>query len=103
MENYQKIKRIGRGTFGSVVLVKNIDEQLFAMKRVPIDLEASQKEGKQINNEINVLKTLNHPSVVKYHDSFIEKDYICIVMDYAENGDLQRKIKEARESKKPFP
>jgi serine/threonine protein kinase len=42
MENYEKIKRIGRGTFGSVVLVQRIlDKSLFAMKRVPIDMEAS--------------------------------------------------------------
>jgi len=89
MEKYEKVKRIGRGTFGSVVLVqRTFDKGLFAMKRVPIDMEASQKEGKQINNEICVLRTLCHPNVVKYHDSFIEKDYICIVMDYADKGDL---------------
>jgi hypothetical protein len=27
----------------------------------------------------------------------MEKDYICIVMDYADRGDLQRKIKEMRD------
>ena len=53
------------------------------MKRVPIDLETYEKEGEKLNNEIQVLKALNHPNVVKYHDSFIEKDRHCIVMDYA--------------------
>ena len=65
-------------------------------------MEASHKEGKQINNEIMVLKTLCHPNVVKYHDSFMEKDYICIVMDYADRGDLQRKIKEMRDEGSMF-
>lgn len=101
------------------------------MKRVPIELE--EKETKEINNEVSellflffntiknllqiaVLKTLNHPNVVKYYESFIHNGKLCIVMDFAENGnlfkilatfsvfllilffigDLQRKIKEAK-------
>jgi serine/threonine protein kinase len=35
-----------------------------------------------------VLKTLNHPNVVKYYESFSFKDRLCIIMDYAENGTL---------------
>ena len=40
--------------------------------------------------------------MVQYHDSFIEKDYLCIVMDYCEKGDLQKRIKRARSSRKIF-
>ncbi|MFN9943214.1 MAG: protein kinase [bacterium] len=32
------------------------------------------------------MKTLNHPNIVKYYDSFVNNGRICIVMDYAENG-----------------
>jgi len=34
------------------------------------------------------LKTLNHPNVVKYYESFVSKNKLCIVMDYAENGNV---------------
>ena len=57
------------------------------MKRVPLDLEASYGSRTR-NNEIHVLRQLNHTNVVKYHDSFIEKDYHHIVMDYCDGGDL---------------
>lgn len=56
-----------------------------------------QVKDESLNNEIQVLKTLNNPFVVQYHDSFIEKDQICIVMDFCEKGDLYGKVKEARE------
>ncbi len=51
------------------------------MKRVPFEMEES--ESKEVNNEVSeqillnisnqiaVLKTLNHPNIVKYYESFI--------------------------------
>lgn len=40
---------------------------------------------------------LDHPNVIKYHESFTYKrKQLCIVTEFAENGDLQRRIKEAR-------
>lgn len=64
------------------------------MKRVHLD----EKETEEINNEvytiskfknplqISVLKTLKHPNIVEYYESFVHKGKLCIVMDYAENG-----------------
>jgi NIMA (never in mitosis gene a)-related kinase len=49
-----------------------------------------------LNNEIKILQTLDHPNIIKYHDSFVHKKHLCIVTEFAENGDLQRKIKEAK-------
>ena len=40
--------------------------------------------------------------MVQYHDSFIEKEYIHIVMDFCERGDMNRRIKKAKNSKKCF-
>ena len=103
MEKYEKCEKIGSGTYGMVHLIKRkADGRLFALKRVPVERNASQ-EKLSINNEIKVLKSLNHANVVQYHDSFIEKDYIHIVMDFCERGDMNRRIKRASASKKCFP
>ena len=32
------------------------------------------------------MKTLNHPNIVKYYESFVYNGKLCIIMDYAENG-----------------
>ena len=50
-----------------------------------------------------MLQSLAHANVVRYHDSFVEKDYICIVMDYCERGDFQRRVKKAKDGNKCFP
>lgn len=103
MEKYEKMQKIGSGTFGMVHLIRRkIDGRNFALKRVPLDKDATE-ENKAINNEISVLKSLNHANVVRYYDSFVEKEYMCIVMDYCERGDFQRRVKKAKQSNKCFP
>lgn len=70
MENYQIVSKIGQGNYGLVHLVRRVsDNEWFALKRVNLDVKHDRE-----NSEIQVLKTLNNPFVVQYHDSFIEKD-----------------------------
>ena len=51
------------------------------------------------------MKTLNHPHIIKYIDSFIiEKDEtLVIVMDYCEEGDLAHHISKKQKKKEHFP
>jgi NIMA (never in mitosis gene a)-related kinase len=38
MENYKKIRKIGRGTYGDVLLVQRVkDNQLLALKKVVLE------------------------------------------------------------------
>ena len=41
-----------------------------------------------------------HFNIIKYLDSFIENNYLCIIMEYASGGDLTKKIKA--QQGKPF-
>ena len=48
---------------------------------------------KEAINEVTILSKLDHPNVVKYYDSFIEKNMLNIIMEYCENGDLSNLLK----------
>ena len=41
-------------------------------------------------------------NVVRYLDSFVDRVYMCIVMDYCERGDFQKRIKKAKLNKQCF-
>ena len=37
-------------------------------------------------NEIKILESIDHPNIIKYHESFINKNKFVIVMEYANKG-----------------
>ena len=94
MENFQIINKIGEGAYSTVYTVRRIeDDQLYALKKVKIQ-SLSMKEKQNALNEVRILASVNSPFVISYKESFIdEKDQtLCIVMEYADEGDLFQKI-----------
>ncbi len=63
-------------------------------------MERKQKE--EALNEVHILKAMRHPYVVTYRESFIEKRCLCIVMDYADGGDLYTKINQHKKTQELF-
>lgn len=41
---------------------------------------------KEANNEVAILKSLHHPYIVKYYDSFIDDGSLNIIMEYCTEG-----------------
>jgi NIMA (never in mitosis gene a)-related kinase len=50
----------------------------------------SEKEKQQIVSEVNILRGLSHPNIVKYYYRIIDKQKakIFIIMEYCDGGDL---------------
>lgn len=72
------------------------------MKRIIIDLKDIKETNIHIE-EINIFKTLEHPNLIKYIESFVHKDKLCIIMEYANGGDLSQKIEEFASKKILIP
>jgi len=54
----------------------------------------TKKEVQACRNEATLLSGADHPYVVKYFDSFSENQYLYILMEYCENGDLSQYLKK---------
>ncbi|KAM4658537.1 serine/threonine-protein kinase Nek11 [Amazona ochrocephala] len=98
-------RKLGNGSFGSVYLVSDRKakqgEELKVLKAISVgDLKPS--ETVEANLEAQLLSKLDHPAIVKFHASFVERDGFCIITEYCEGGDLDFKIQEYRESGKIF-
>ena len=101
MDNYIKLELIGRGGNGNkVYLVKDLNTGVkYALKRIHLDFtEAHEKEKNE--NEIEIFKSLNHPNLIQYITSFYDKKKrLCIIMEYADNGDLYSIVKKHQQTK----
>ncbi|GLI70930.1 hypothetical protein VaNZ11_016024 [Volvox africanus] len=96
MDKYVRGKILGKGSFGSAILVTNkLDNKNYVIKEIDIsrmpkaEREASEQEGK-------VLMALNHPNIVRCIECFTHMNKLCIVMDWCSEGDLYGLLQKRR-------
>jgi len=66
MDNYEKIEKIGEGTYGVVFKAKHIkDKELVALKKIKLENEDEGVPSTAMR-EISILKELQpHPNIVR--------------------------------------
>lgn len=85
LEKYTLGKVLGQGAFGIVYSCKKKGtKEEYAVKMID-KVETPLSEIKQ---EAEMLDRLTHPSVVKLHDVYYEKAFVCMVMDLYKGGDM---------------
>ena len=91
--DYHKIKLLGQGSFGTVYLVKNKKlNNYFAMKIIEKSSNDEEKED-EIKNEINILRKLDHPNILKINDFFSTKKEYFLITEFCPEGELFYEIK----------
>jgi serine/threonine-protein kinase Chk2 len=89
-QQYTLLERLGRGTFAEVYLcVEKATGHRYAVKIFTMrpDLEEWWKSG-ELKQEIAVLMSVSHPSMLCLKDSFDEKDGVYVVLELATEGEL---------------
>jgi len=92
---YQRVKVIGKGAFGKAYLVKNTeDDSLCVVKQ----METSMMDPKDRNEAVKealFLKKMEHGNIIQFYEVFMtKKGRLCIVMEYADGGDVHDEIKK---------
>ena len=100
-DKYEPISLIGKGNFGSITKIRRkSDGKILVWKELNYG-SMKEKYKHHITSEINILKELHHPNIVKYYDRIIDKENtkIYIIMEYCPGGDLSQLIKRCRHQK----
>ncbi|XP_067304261.1 serine/threonine-protein kinase Nek11 [Pseudorasbora parva] len=92
-------QRLGKGSFGTVYLVKDTKavaaERLKVLKEIAVG-DLKPNETVHAIQEAQLLSQLNHPAILKFHTSFLERDAFCIITEYCEDKDLDCKLDELK-------
>ena len=92
-EVYRLSKLIGTGKFGEVrICYHRVSGQKRAVKIIRKDLLTSAHQKNTLDNEINVLKQLDHPNIVRINEFFEDLRRLYIVMEYCKGGELFSEI-----------
>lgn len=91
---WKKAEVIGKGAFGVVFLGLDVDTGgLLAVKQMAIE-EVSARELSNLENEINLLKNLEHPNIVRYLGTEVNAQYLTIFLEYVPGGSVRALIQK---------
>lgn len=97
---YQELNTLGKGGFGTVKLYQHVlSKKKYAIKFVNIAKIDSASELNRIFKEIETMRSLTHPNIVKVEDSFMLDRHLCFVMEYCSGGELKKHV----ETRGPLP
>ena len=87
---YNFIKEIGHGSYGHVYRCQNISTgNVYACKKFDKKLI---KNKTRLKTEINLLRELDHPNIVKLYETFEDKQYIYLIMEECSGGELFQRL-----------
>ena len=101
MDGFEILSKLGDGSYSVVYKVRRkIDDKIYALKKVKLQ-NLSEKEKENSLNEVRILASVRSTFVISYKEAFIDENdkSLCIIMEYADKGDLYQKIVQFKKLK----
>ena len=90
IKGYKFEKEIGKGAFSKVILATKLDSgEKCAIKKIEKSYINDPRYKKYLNNEIFILNNIKHPNLIKYYGMKMGMNYIYLIFEYCNGGDLQ--------------
>ncbi|GIX65411.1 calcium-dependent protein kinase 4 [Babesia caballi] len=88
-QNYKAVKLLGKGSFGEVLLCLNrATGQQYAVKVIIKSSVKRKGDHESLLREVNVLKALDHPNIMKIFEFFEDEKYYYFVTELYTGGEL---------------
>ncbi len=91
--DYEVVGKLGEGSYGSVFKAQHrkadVTRAIKAIKRKNID-------SISFDNEITILKSVDHPNIIKLYECYYDTNYYYMVEEYLPGGDLYDYVKKQK-------
>uniref|UniRef100_A0A3B3YGS5 non-specific serine/threonine protein kinase n=1 Tax=Poecilia mexicana TaxID=48701 RepID=A0A3B3YGS5_9TELE len=85
---YEIIRTLGKGNFAVVKLAKHKVTKTQVAIKIIDKTRLSPSNLEKIYREVQIMKLLNHPHIIKLYQVMETKDMLYIVTEYAKNGEM---------------
>jgi len=99
---YRRLRLLGQGSFGKAFLARDLaNNELCVMKQIRVEKMDAKARDTAVREAV-ALRRIQHPNVVRFRQVFVRSGWLCLIMDFADGGDLCAAVKERARTKMPF-
>ncbi|KFB45550.1 serine/threonine protein kinase [Anopheles sinensis] len=95
IEDYEVYEILGKGGFASVYRAKCLRTGVFvAIKMINKQAMHSSGMANRVRQEVTIHSKLKHPSILELYTFFEDLNYVYLVLELSENGELQEYLRK---------
>ncbi|KAK1818800.1 Serine/threonine-protein kinase [Friedmanniomyces endolithicus] len=91
---FRRGKEVGKGSFAAVYLAQHRKHKSYAAVKAVQMTKLTKKLKENLESEVKILKSLQHPHIVALFSCFDTPAYIYLVMEYCQLSDLSQFMKK---------
>ena len=91
-KDYKILQILGEGTFSKVYEAQNRITDIKRALKIVKKTHNNITNEEEIINEINIIKTMNHPNILKTFEFFSSNESYNIIMEYCKGGQLYKEM-----------
>lgn len=97
LNDFERLRTLGRGAFGRVILVKSIkDGDVYALKVLSKIEVIKMKQLENVMNEKQILAACNYPFIVRLHHTFKDNSYLYMALEFVMGGEMFSLLRSMR-------